>query len=152
MTDIHLEAEIHADAEAVFDAIVDLRGYDHWLPVSKAFPGISEISPGPVGAGTTYVESGPRGVRHGTITEFERPTRVTFRQRMTMRPGLLGVIGIESTYSLAPSGDSIRVRRVVRVTLGWPLKLVRPLVLRQFRQEGRRTMLALQLACEQPRR
>jgi hypothetical protein len=152
MTEIHLEAEIHADAESIFDAVVDLRGYDRWLPGSKAFPGIGNISPGPIAAGTTYVESGPKGVRHGTITEFRRPTRVTFDQPMTIRPGILGVIGIQSTYTLTPAGASTHVRRDVAITIPRPLQSVRPVVVRQFRREGERTMLALKAYCERPRR
>jgi hypothetical protein len=35
--------------------------------------------------GTTYCEPGPFGARNGTVTEFERPTKITFRQPMTMK-------------------------------------------------------------------
>jgi uncharacterized protein YndB with AHSA1/START domain len=151
MTEIHLETEIRAGAESIFDAIVDLAAYDRWLPGSSAFPGITEISRGPIGVGTTYVESGPKGMRRGTITEFERPTRVTFQQPMTMQPKAFGVIGIESSYTLTPTGDSTLVYRRVEVRIPWQLQLVRPLVVRQFRQEGERTMLALKALSEQPR-
>jgi uncharacterized protein YndB with AHSA1/START domain len=143
MVRLSLEIDIHSSAETVFDAIVDLRGYGRWLSTSSAYPGTTEISADPIAAGTTYVEQGPSGVRHGAVTELRAPERVTFHQPMTMKPALLGVVDIHVTYTLTPTPDGVHVDRLVDVTIGWPLKLVRPLVLRQFRQESERTMRAL---------
>ncbi len=143
MIEIHHETEIHGTADTIFGAIVDLRGYDRWLSRSTAFPGITDISADPITAGTTYVESEPRGVRRGTITEFQPPTRVTFHQLMTMKPTPLGIIEIDVTYTLTPTEESIHLGRVATVKIHWPLKLVQPLVVRQFRREGERTLLAL---------
>ena len=148
MVAFRLETEIHSSAERIFAAIVDLRGYDRWLDRSKSFPGITDISTDPVAAGTTFVESEPRGVRHGTITEFQPPTRVTFHQPMTMKPRPLGFIDIDVTYTLTPSGASTHLARAVILGLHGPLRLVQPLVVRQFRREGLRTMLALKAHAE----
>ncbi len=84
MIEIPSEATIRCPAETIFDVITDLRGQDHWLPRSSAYRGTTEISSDPVTLGTTYREPGPFGVRNGTVTEFERPTKVTFHQPMTM--------------------------------------------------------------------
>ena len=62
---------------------------------------------------------------------------------MTMEPRFLGIIDIHVRYTLTPASASTHVRRVVRPTIPWPLKLGQPLVVRQFRAEGERTLLAL---------
>jgi len=151
MTQIRQEAEIHAPVEKIFAAIVDLRGYDRWLATSKVFEGISDISSDPIALGTTWSEPGPNGVRHGTVTEFDAPTRVTFHAPMTMRPRLLGVIDITVSLTLTPGQESVRVERVVTIGIPWPLKLVQPIVLRQFRVESGRMLIALKHFAESQR-
>ncbi|HET9141938.1 SRPBCC family protein [Actinophytocola sp.] len=148
MPEIRLETDIRGTADAVFAALVDLRGYGRWLARSSAFPGTTEISPGPVGVGTTYVESSSQGVRRGTVTEYQPPDSVTFHQPMTMKPNLLGVIDIRVRYTLTQAADSVHLRRVVTLTLPAALKLVQPVVLRQFRTESERTMRALKAFVE----
>jgi uncharacterized protein YndB with AHSA1/START domain len=151
VTEIRLESTIRGSAEAIFAAIVDLRGYDRWLTSSAAYAGTTEISAGPVGVGTTYVETSSQGVRRGTIIEFQPPTVVAFHQPMTMKPRLLGVIDIRVRYTLTSSQpDSVRLSRVVTATLPPLLRPVKPLVLRQFRQESERTVRALKAFVETP--
>jgi len=150
MVQIRQELEIAASPEKIFAAIVDLTGYDRWLPSSPAFAGITEISPGPVGLGTTWTEVGPSGTRHGTVTRWQPPTGVTFHQPMTMKSRRLGVIDITVAIDLTPGPDSVTVRRVVTVSPGWPLVLVRPLVLRPFRTESGRTLRMLKSFVERP--
>jgi len=147
---ITIEQEIAVDAPAgtVFAAVVDLRGYGRWLIPSKAYAGTVEISSDPVTLGTTYVENGPSGVRHGTITELDAPTTVVFHQPMTMRPAVLGTIDITVRYTLTPAEQGVRVRRVVSLALPVPLRLARPVVVRQFRTESMRTLLALKAFAE----
>ena len=148
MLQIRQETEIDAAAEKIFAAIVDLRGYERWLGRSEVFEGITDISSDPIALGTTWAEPGPNGVRHGTVTEFEASTRVTFHQPMTMSPRLLGVIDITVSLTLTPTPTSVHVRRVVTIGIPWPLKLVRPIVVRQFRVESGRTLLALKRFAE----
>jgi uncharacterized protein YndB with AHSA1/START domain len=148
MVELPFETEIHSSADRVFEAITDLRGYNRWLTSSSAYAGTTEISADPITAGTTYVEPSSSGVRHGTITELDPPTRVTFHQPMTMKPSLLGIIDIHVTYTLTPTPAGVHVARLVTLTLPWPLKLLQPLVLRPFRQESQRTMHALKTFAE----
>jgi uncharacterized protein YndB with AHSA1/START domain len=143
MVELSFETEIRSSADPVFQAVTDLRGYDRWLTPSSAYAGTTEISTDPITAGTTYVESSSTGVRHGTVTELDSPTRVTFHQPMTMKPRLLGIIDIHVTYTLTPTAAGVHVRRLVALALPWPLKLLQPFILRPFRQESRRTMQAL---------
>ena len=151
MTRIEQEVEIQAPAERIFAAIVDLRGYARWLAASSVFEGITDISSDPIALGTTWSEPGPNGVRRGTVTEFEAPMRVTFHQPMTMSPRLLGIIDITVSVTLNPRPASVHVRRVVTIGIPWPLKLVQPLVVRQFRTESGRTLVALKRFAESER-
>src|ERR1700722_12299356 len=125
MAEIASEAEIRCPAETIFDVIADLRGQDRWLGHSSSFRGTSEIFANPVTLGTTYREPGPLGVRNGTVTELERPTKIAFRQPMTFRLHA-GTIDVVMRYVLTPGGESTRVRRVVTVRIPWPLKLLQP--------------------------
>ena len=85
MVEIPSEADIHCPAEKIFDLIADFHNQDRWLTQSSAFRGTSDVSSSLVALGTTYREPGPFGVRNGTVTEFERPTKITFHQPMTMK-------------------------------------------------------------------
>jgi hypothetical protein len=108
MTEIAAEADIRCAAEQIFDLIIDFRGQDRWLTRSSAYHGTLEVSSDPVTLGTTYREPGPFGVRNGRVTEFERPTAITFHQ-----------------------------------PIPWSLKLAQPVLIREFRTESTRTLLAL---------
>ena len=143
MIALHWDTEIRAGAERVFALLAELRDYDRWLPGSSAFHGTSSISAGPIGVGTTYVEPGPFGVRHGKVTEFVPPTRLAFEQPMTLRPAAMGMIGIRLSMSLMPGADGVRVRRELQLDPQGPVKLVMPLVLRAFRAENTRMMRVL---------
>ncbi len=142
MIDIPAEADIRCPAETVFDLIADFRGQDRWLTQSAAFRGTLDVSSDPVTLGTTYREPGPFGVRNGVVTEFERPARVTFHQPMTMRLHA-GTVDVTLRYVLAPSAGGTHVSRVVTVGIPWSLKIIRPVIVRQFRTESSRTLQAL---------
>jgi uncharacterized protein YndB with AHSA1/START domain len=143
MIALHWETEMRARAERVFALLAELRDYDHWLPGSAAFRGTNSISAGPIGVGTTYVEPGPLGVRHGRVTEFLPPKRLAFEQPMMLRPNAMGVIGIRLLMNLTPGGGGVHVRRELQLDPQGPVKLVMPLVLRAFRAENVRMMRIL---------
>jgi uncharacterized protein YndB with AHSA1/START domain len=142
MSEIPAEAYIRCPAEKIFDVIIDFRGQDRWLAPSSAYHGTLEVSSDPVAPGTTYREPGPLGVRHGRVTEFERPTAITFHQPMTMRLHA-GTVDVVMRYTLTPVDRGTRVRRVVTLGIPWSLKLVQPVGVRAFRTESSRTLLAL---------
>jgi hypothetical protein len=100
MIEIPSEADVRCSAEKIFDVIIDFRGQDRLLTRSSAFHGTTEISSDPVTLGTTYREPGPLGVRNGTVTEFERPTKITFHQPMTMKLHS-GTVVVTMRYMLA---------------------------------------------------
>ncbi len=142
MIKLPCEADVHCLAETIFDLIVDLRGQDRWLGRSSAFRGTRDISSDPVALGTTYREPGPFGVRNGTVTGFERPTRVAFHQPMTMRLHT-GTVDILMRYTLTPAEGSTHVHRVVTIDIPRSLKALQPVLVHAFRTESRRTLLAL---------
>ncbi|HEV2235246.1 MAG TPA: SRPBCC family protein [Ktedonobacterales bacterium] len=147
MPDIPAEAVIQCPAERIFDLILDFGGQSRWLSTSSAFHGTTEVSPDPVMLGTTYREPGPFGVRHGRVTEFERPTAITFHQPMTMRLHA-GTVDVLMRYTLTPVEGDTRVRRVVTLGIPWSLKLVQPVLIRAFRTESSRTLRALKAYAE----
>ncbi|MFL5905975.1 MAG: SRPBCC family protein [Solirubrobacterales bacterium] len=149
MFEIACEAEIQSPADRIFDLITDLRDQERWLPHSSSFRGTAELSENPVTLGTTYREREPMGVRNGTVTEFERPTKITFHQPMSMRAPL-GTMDIVLSYTLDPRNGSTRVRRVSTISLPWQMKLARPLVVSIFRKEHARILQALKAHAENP--
>ncbi len=142
MIELPAEAEIHCPAERIFDVIIDFGGQDRWLPPSSAFHGTTEISSDPVTLGTTYREPGPFGVRNGTVTEFERPGKITFHQPMTLRLHA-GIIDVTLRYLLTAGTGSTHVNRTVTLGIPSSLTLLRPVILRQFRLESARTLRKL---------
>ena len=141
---ISTEADVRSAAETVFDVIVDFRGQDRWLPHSSVFRGTGEISSNPVTLGTTYREPGPAGVRKGTVTELERPTRLTCHQPLIM-PLHAGTVDATLRYTLTPTGsESTHVERVVTLGIPWTMKLFQPVLVRAFRRESERTLRALE--------
>jgi uncharacterized protein YndB with AHSA1/START domain len=148
MTELTLEADIGRPAEEVFRLITDFGGQDRWLPPSSSFRGTTLLSPGPVAVGTRYRESDPFGVRNGTVTAFEPPLKVTFHQPMTLRLHA-GTIDVTVAYTLTPSATGVHVTRVVTLGIPRSLWLVQPLLVRAFRQESARTLLALKAHASQ---
>jgi len=144
MTELRAEADVRCSAEKLFDMITDFRGQDRWLARSSAYHGTTEISSNPVTLGTTYREPGPFGVRHGTVTEFERPTKIAFHQPMSM---ILrwGTIDVTARYMLTPGAGTTHITRVVTLGIPWSLKVLQPLLVHAFRAESSRTLLALKV-------
>jgi uncharacterized protein YndB with AHSA1/START domain len=145
---VRSEADIYCPAEKIFDVITDFKAQDRWLPTSSSFRGTTGISANPVTLGTTYWEPGPFGVRNGTVTEFERPTRITFHQPMTMRLHA-GTVDVTMRYVLAPGPGSTRVSRTVTLGIPRSLRLFQPVLVRAFRMESARTLLALKAYADQ---
>ena len=108
------------------------------------FRGTTAISSDPVTLGTTYVEPGPFGTRNGTVTEFERPTAVTFRQPMTLRLRA-GTVDVTLRYTLTPGpgAEVTHVARLVTIMVPPRLRPIQPVLVRAFRTESTRTLLAL---------
>ena len=148
MIELNFETAIRAAPEQVFDLLADLRDYDRWLPRSPAFRGTTEISPGAIGVGTSYIERSPFGIRRGQVTEYERPTRLGFEQPMALGPRGLGEIGIRLAYRLRPEEGLVHVHRRLVLSPSGIARLVLPFALGAFRAENVRVMEMLKRAAE----
>lgn len=148
MIKLEFEADIRASAARVFSLLADLRDYDRWLPASQAFHGTVRISEGPIAVGTTYVEPGPLGTRHGVVTQMDRPTLLAFEQPMALKPRFTGVIGIRLAHTLTPNGASVRLKRELELSPRGPIKWAMLLVVPMFRAENERMMRTLKAYAE----
>ena len=142
MPEMPSEADIQCSAETIFDLITDFRSQHRWLTKSSSFRGTDDISSTAVALGTTYREPGPFGIRNGRVTEFVRPTKITFHQPMSLRLHS-GTVDVTVRYTLTPGSGSTNVRRLVTIAIPWHLKLLQPVLVREFRVESARTLLAL---------
>jgi uncharacterized protein YndB with AHSA1/START domain len=147
--ELRFETDIRASPEAVFDIITDFHGQTRWLSKSLAFRGTDQVSSNPVTLGTTYREPGWLGVRHGTVTEFDRPSSVTFSQPMTVRASL-GIIDATVRYELQPRDGSTRVNEIVTAEMTGPMKAGQLFLKPFFLLERNRTLRSLKTFAEQP--
>jgi uncharacterized protein YndB with AHSA1/START domain len=146
IVDIPFEAQISCSPERVFEVIADLRGQDRWLAHSSAFKGTVDVSHDPVQLGTTYREPASQGVRHGEVTEFEPPARITFHQPMSLRP--FGRIDIVMSYTLEPLGETTRVRRLATLKIPPYFGPLSQIVIGLTSRESGRTLAALKTYCD----
>lgn len=152
MPDLHFTILINGSAETIFALLADLSHYDRWLPGSKAFGEIRDITPLPIGLGTTYIDVGPSGIRHGEVTEFDPPMCLSFHQPMQVKQGMVkGSIDIHQRHTLEQVEQTTRVNRDLTVEIQGLLKLAQPFVLSAFRKENERVLLALKHFVEQGR-
>ena len=151
MVELRFTADINADADDVFSLLADLRAYDRWLPRSTAFYGTTRISDGPIAVGTTYVEDSPFGVRQGIVTDLVRPVLLNFEQPMTLKPRILGAIGIKLSHVLNPKPGSVHLLRRLELDPRGPVALLMPWVAAAFRSENKRMIERLKMAAERQR-
>jgi len=150
VTDLHFTILINGSAETIFALLADLQHYDRWLPGSESFGGITEIAPLPVSLGTTYIDAGPTGVRHGEVTEFAPPTLLSFHQPMQVKQGpLRGTIDIHLRHTLKPEGQMTRLNRDLSLGIQGLLNVVQPLIVAAFRKENERMLGILKQYVEQ---
>ena len=149
MPDLRFTTLIEGSAETIFGLIADLAHYDRWLPGSKAFGTVTQISPLPIGVGTTYIDAGPSGTTRGKVTDYQPPTRICFHQPMEVKQRLVtGTIDIHLRHTLEPVEKMTRVNRDLTLQIHGLLKLAQPFVIAAFRQENERVLLALKLYVE----
>lgn len=156
---IHSSITINAPAKEVFGILIDLPTYHNWLPETNAFKGTTQVSHNPIKLGTTYHEPGPAGTRKGEVVEFEapaagKPGKVTFKQPMSMKPYVLGmVLDVKVTMKVTEEGNPATglktvLDRDVDLSYPWALWAFKPLVDGDFKKESMRTMEALKAYAE----
>ncbi len=149
---VELETDIKRPAEEVFDRLVDISDYDKWMPRSGVFMRSRQTSEGPVTKGTTFHDRGRMGTWRGQVSDFERPTKVEFRE--TLRWLGMRVMEGRPRYQLEAVDGGTRVHHVSEGQLYGIFRLARPMVTFIARGERRRTVNALKKSLEssqQPR-
>jgi uncharacterized protein YndB with AHSA1/START domain len=141
MPALHFTTDIDGPGETVFALIADLTRYDRWLPRSRAFGAVTQVSHTPVGLGTTYVNTGPSGAMHGSVTDYQPPARIAFQQSMPVKLLLFaGTLEMHIRYTLEPVGQATRVSRDVTFHLPGVLKVAQPIVAATVRRESERLL------------
>lgn len=142
MIRVDIEETIDRPIEEVFEKIVDISSYNEWMPRRGLFISCRKESDGPAGLGTVYSDRTWLGTISGSISEFDKPRKVTFHYTApflwwTMIEGWPG-------YTLERKDDtSTTVHHHAEGRLYGPFKLLRPLMRRVAQGERRRTLDAL---------
>lgn len=139
---------IAARPDTVFALIIDLPGYNEWLPHSAAYKGTTEVSDTPIVVGSKYIESSPSGTRYGEVCQLDHAQRhVVFKQPMRLALGLEIEIRVDMKVNESREGSAAGVEDVTSVvdrtvTLGFPWYMlpVAGLITAQFKEEINRTM------------
>jgi len=101
--EFELERTIDAPIEAVFARLVDIGGYNEWMPdKGSMLKRTRQTSPGVPSAGTTFIDETSQGVLPGEILELAAPNKVVFHWWEKSKSGKLKFEGWPA-YSLRGS-------------------------------------------------
>ncbi|GAB3887578.1 SRPBCC family protein [Terrabacter terrigena] len=109
--DFELERRVNAPPAEVFARLVDIEGYNVWMPPKGSIRRHSEqTSAGAPAIGTTYVDKTLFGPTPGEISELEAPKALTYHWWDRSRSGRLNMEGWPA-YTLEAAGDGATVVR-----------------------------------------
>ena len=143
---VEIDEVIARPIEQVFERATDLSQYADWMPHTGVFRKCSDVSEGPVRLGTTYLDQGRMGSFRGEISEFERPSRVVYKETLRWFGTPVVVGRIEYEFSPDPHGTA--VHHVAESELHGIFRLMRPMVAVIGRGERQRTVTALRRSLE----
>ena len=151
MPTLHFTTNIEGPCETIFGLIADITQYDRWLPRSSAFGAVTQVSPTPIGPGTTYIDQGPSGTMKGSIIEYQPPTRITFQQTMPVKLlVILGILELHIQYTLVPVEQTTLVNRDVTFHLPAMLFVAQPVISSTVRRESERLLQIMKRTIETP--
>ena len=138
---------IERTIEDVFERLADLPGYSNWMHRTGLFRRCGQISDGPIEKGTTYFDATRMGTYRGEVTDFERPSRIGFRE--TLRWFGTAVAEARADYFLdADDQKRTIVHHVAEGELfGW-MRLMKPGAALLARSERSRTLKSLKRSLE----
>jgi len=147
MFQLRFERHIERPIEDVFARLIDIDGYEDWLPQSLIFKGGGLKAPDrEIEVGTRFIDRTPFGRFHGEVTELDPPRRVAFKQSVRMF-GSLAFIS-KPSYTLESTDNGTRViHDAVGETHG-PTRFFEPLVRVLASRERRRTIDQLKRSLE----
>ncbi len=136
---------VERSIETVFEQIRDLNGYKSWLPASRMFTEVMDVSDSPVKVGTTYADKGPAAVMRGEVIDMEPPKLIAFRQVTDLKRGVLsGEVTLSIRYRLEASGSrETLVTRELRIQTTGLLMVVQPVLAMAIRKEDERVLQRL---------
>jgi hypothetical protein len=139
-------ARVEGSPEFIFDLIADIPNYGRWLSGSDEFGGIRDVSPYPVCLGTTFLDAGPAGQWHCSVTGFDPPKYIAFHHTMRLKQGpVTASIDVHIQYTFEPVERATYVIRALDLTLQVPglLKVAESLIMWAFRKENERILAEL---------
>jgi uncharacterized protein YndB with AHSA1/START domain len=146
MTRVEMDTVIKMPMDKVFERLVDISGYSKWMPKSGIFIKSGQTSAGPVDKGTTFYDKGRMGTFKGEISDFERPTKIAFRESVRW----LGMKGMEArpSYRLEAVDGGTRVHHVSEGQFYGMFNLMQPMAAVIGRGERKRVLNALKKSLE----
>lgn len=126
MFSIDEQININRPPQDVFDFVADMRNEVAWNPLIKS---AVLVSGEPITQGTRFdvVRKGS-GVSHLEITEFRRPTRLSYKG--TFRGGMYTYTG-----AFQPANGGTKLSEHLEMTLKGPMKLMTGMVRRRLHRE-----------------
>lgn len=144
--DIELEVvrQIPAPIEQVFARLVDIAGYNDWMPgKGSMLRRTQQTSPGEPTVGTTYLDETSLGSTPGEIAELDAPRRLVFHWWDHSKAGKVKLEGWPG-YSLeAMDDDTTLVRHHATMQTYGLYRAATPLLRRLALRERTATMDAL---------
>lgn len=115
--EFELERMVQAPIDQVFARLVDIDGYNTWMPKKGTMlKATRQTSPGEPAVGTTFVDETTQGPMPGEIAELEAPHTVVFHWWEKSKKGKLTFEGWPG-YTLQPAGDGTLVRHHAKLTM-----------------------------------
>ena len=108
---VEIDEIISCPVDKAFERATDLTHYEDWMPHNGIFKKSSQLSAGPMGEGTEFLDEGRMGTFHGDVAEFRKPSRVVFDERLRW----FGAPAVE-----AHSSTSSAPRQRARSSTMWP--------------------------------
>jgi uncharacterized protein YndB with AHSA1/START domain len=130
----------------VFARLTDLNGYRTWMRRTGLFRRSWQTSDGPLAVGTAYFDATRMGTFRGVVTDYEPPTRISFRE-ILHRFGS-DLMEARPQYILEADGDKTVVHHVAEGELFGIMRLMKPVAALLASNERARTVESLRHSLE----
>ncbi len=122
---------------AVYAYVADFANLPRWDPTITR---VERLTPGPVGAGTHYLVVlsflGSESTMDYVVKEFEPPVRAVLT-------GVAASAVATDTITVAPTPTGARLTWQAEITLGWPARILDPLLKLLFARDVAKAMANL---------
>ena len=130
----------------VFARLAKLSDYETWMHRTGLFRRSGQTSDGPLGQGAAYFDASRMGTFRGEVTEYQPPSRIAFRERLTWFGS--DVMEARPEYFLESDQERTIVHHVAEGELfGW-MRLMKPAAALMANSERARTLKSLRRSLE----